>query len=282
MSVRRYGKVLVYPGQGRLMFVTDFHGQIEDFQRVVARFTARLERGEDVYLLFAGDFVHGPVPGMISGWLRRDESVAILGALIPLMEAHPDRVHSLLGNHEHGHIGGKRTQKFYRKLDDDVSVLEDRLGPEASAVARRLFASFSLLALTPCGVMFTHAAPNLDPEQSGLLHKVMTARYDRTDPVVMSLLWPRTVAEPARMEAVFEALRFKGIRPRIAAYGHEIAPQGIDATDHQQIVVSSSFAVADRYKTFLDLDLSAKYAKIGDLRPGVELVRLYPERAAFG
>ena len=45
---------------GRLLFATDFHGQLEDFRRVVAIYERRRAAGEDLYLLFAGDFVHGP------------------------------------------------------------------------------------------------------------------------------------------------------------------------------------------------------------------------------
>jgi len=280
MNVRRYGKILVYPPEGRLIFATDFHGQIHDFRRIVQRFKSRLERGEDLYLLFAGDFVHGPGPGQVSGWLQRDESVTILQELEVLMESYPQRVHSLLGNHEHGHLGGRPTQKFYRGLDDDVNALNRRMGPRMGRAMRSLFSTFSLVALAPCGVVFSHAAPNLDPSNhEDLLREVAMARYDKRDPVVLGLLWPRCVHQPERLDAFLEAMRFKGIQPKVSAYGHEIVPEGVDRSLHKQIVVSTSFAIAARYKTFLELDLSANYSDPADLREGVELVRLYPERA---
>lgn len=278
MTVREYGKLLIYPDHGRLMFATDFHGQLRDFQRIAARFSARRARGEDIYLLFAGDFIHGPRPDQTRGpWLRHDRSPQLLEALIDLLRAHPGRVHALLGNHEHAHLGGVPTQKFYRGIDNDVSALTRRLGPHHDAVCD-LFRSFHLAALSPCGVFFSHAAPNL-PDTPDLLHRITAARYDRRDDVLIKMLWPRGVP-PDKIEAVLAALRFKGIQPRIAAYGHEIIPSGVDRSRHQQIVVSTSFAVADRVKTFLEIDLSADYARPEDLRPGIELVRLYPERAA--
>lgn len=262
------------------MFVTDFHGQIHDFRRVVTRFTARLARGEDLYMLFAGDFVHGPAHGQVHGWLQRDETPAILDELEQLFEAHPDRVHALLGNHEYGHLGGRATQKFYRGLDDDVQALKRRLGPKRSRSAHALFETFSLVAMAPCGMLFSHAAPNLDPRKHPkLLEKIMLARYDRADPIIMSLVWPRFVAEPEQIEGFFQAMRFKGIQPRVAAYGHEIAPRGVERSEHRQVVISSSFAIADRYKTFLEVDLAGRYNSPADLREGVELIRLYPERA---
>lgn len=276
MAVREYGKILVYPATGRLIFATDFHGQLADFQRLAARFTARRARGEDLYLLFAGDFVHGPRPAQPGRWLVDDESPALLDALQVLLDAHPGRVHSLLGNHEHAHLGGMPTRKFYRGIDDDVTALERRLGPARAAQARALFRSFSLLALAPCGVLFSHAAPNLALEP-GLLHRLATARFEQRDDALLQLLWPRAVPDE-RMDEILAALRFKGIQPRIAAYGHEIIPSGVDRSSLRQIVVSTSFAVADRFKTFLELDLSGSYADTAALREGRELVRLYPER----
>ena len=275
--VRQYGKILVYPASGRLMFATDFHGQLQDFLRVTTRFVQRRQDGEDIYLLFAGDFIHGPRPGQGGRWLHPDQSPDLLDSLLDLLEQHPGRIHALLGNHEHAHLGGLPTQKFYRGIDNDVAALARRLGKKKALRAEALFQSFSLLALSPCGVIFSHAAPNLRPEP-GLLHKIATARFDQREDALMRLTWPRGV-EPDRLDAVFRRLRFKGIQPRIAAYGHEIIASGVDRSMHRQIVVSTSFAVADRVKTFLELDLSAQYQEVADLRDGIELVRLYPERA---
>ena len=96
MTVRQYGKILVYPARGRLMFATDFHGQLQDFMRVTTRFVQRRQGGEDIYLLFAGDFVHGPRPGQSGRWLHRDQSPEILEVLEELLRQHPGRIHACL------------------------------------------------------------------------------------------------------------------------------------------------------------------------------------------
>lgn len=275
-GVRRYGNILVYPSQGRLIFATDFHGQIGDFRRVASRFRRRVSRGEDIYLLFAGDFVHGPRPDQVRGWLKKDESPAILEALESLLAEFPERVHSLLGNHEHGHLGGPKTQKFYRGLEDDVSALENRLGASRTAEICALFASFALVALTPCGVMFTHAAPGAS---QATLTDIASARLDRADRLVMELLWPRVIDSPERLDAVFESLKFGGVTPKISVYGHDVVPSGIDRDSYRQVVISTSFAIPDRHKLLLDLDLSGSYQDPFDLREGIELVHLYPEKA---
>jgi hypothetical protein len=275
-GIRRYGNILVYPARGRLIFATDFHGQLADFRRVVSRFQARVARGEDLYLLFAGDFVHGPRDEQVSGWLKPDDSLTILTELEALLAEHPDRVHSLLGNHEHGHLGGPKTQKFYRGIDDDVTALERRLGAERTAEIRSLFSSFALVALTPCGVMFSHAAPGVS---ATTIADIAAARLDRADRSVMELLWPRVVSNPDRLDATFEMMKFGGITPRIAAYGHDVVPSGVDRESYRQVVISTSFAIPDRHKLLLELDLSRQYQDTFDLREGIELVHLYPEKA---
>ena len=275
-GVRRYGNILVYPATGRLVFATDFHGQIDDFRRVATRFRRRMARGEDLYLLFAGDFVHGPRPDQVSGWLKKDESPAVLRALEGLLAEFPQRVHSLLGNHEHGHLGGPKTQKFYRGIDDDVSALERRLGAARTAEVCELFSTFALLALTPCGVMFTHAAPGV---RAATLADIAAARLDRAERLVMELLWPRVISRSDHLDAVFERLKFGGVTPTIAAYGHDVAPQGIDRDSYRQVVISTSFAIPDRHKLLLELELSTRYPDPSALREGIELVHLYPEKA---
>ncbi len=275
-EIRRYGNILVYPAQGRLIFATDFHGQLADFRRVVARFRSRVVRGEDLYLLFAGDFVHGPRADQIRGWLKTDDSPTILRELEALLKEFPDRVQSLLGNHEHGHLGGPKTQKFYRGIEDDVTALEKRLGASRTAEICALFSSFALVALTPCGVMFSHAAPGVI---DATLSDIAAARLDRAERPVMELLWPRVVSSPDRLDATFDIMKFGGVTPRIAVYGHDVVPTGIDRNSYRQVVISTSFAIPDRHKLLLELDLSRQYEDTFDLREGVELVHLYPEKA---
>ena len=70
-----------------------------------------------------------------------------------------------------------------------------------------------------------------------------------------------------------------GLTHKFGSSGCTSGAMMVDRSMHRQIVVSTSFAVADHVKTFLELDLSARYLQVSDLRDGIELVRLYPERA---
>jgi hypothetical protein len=45
------------------------------------------------------------------------------------------------------------------------------------------------------------------------------------------------------------------------------------------MVVSTSFGVNDRHKVYLDLDLAARYPTVHAIRPGHEILPLYPRIA---
>ena len=124
--------------------------------------------------------------------------------------------------------------------------------------------------------MFTHAAPGASQTT---LTDIASARLDRAESLVMELLWPRVIDSPERLEAVFNSLKFGGVTPRIAAYGHDVVPSGVDRDSYRQVVISTSFAIPDRHKLLLEIELSSSYQDPFDLREGIELVHLYPEKA---
>jgi hypothetical protein len=283
-AIRAIGRVLVYPPRGRLLFATDFHGQLDDFRSVVARYEARRTAGEDLYLLFAGDFVHGPAYAREEfpehlGDFHADGTPEILAGLEALLARDP-RVRSLLGNHEHAHIGGPRTQKFHRS-PDEVEFLEACLGPERAARARALFERLSLAALTPCGILFLHAAPQV---RAAGFAEVAAARLDAAPgrkildfydvPILGELLWAKS-ADRAIADRFLERMSFEGMRPHVAVYGHDIIREGVDRVAANQLIISTSFGLRRAQKTLCEVDLAAMYRSADDLRRGVELYPLY-------
>src|SRR3954453_19051381 len=155
-------RVLRLPDHGRLLVCTDLQGCLRDFQRFVQLFEqALLEYQGDAHVLFTGDLIHGPHidpedwPDFL-GEYYRDASGEVMIAYAGLASQYPGRVHALLGNHEHGHIGGPHTAKF---AADEVALLEHILGPAATARMRGILHTFSLAAVLRCGAVFTHGAP---------------------------------------------------------------------------------------------------------------------------
>ena len=124
-------RVLHLPDRGRLLVATDLQGNLRDFLRIQEIFEASHRANAGLaHLLFTGDLIHGPHlapeewPDFL-GAFYRDESPQVMDAFVALQQRFPGHVHAILGNHEHGHIGGPHTAKF---AADEVVVLEAKLG----------------------------------------------------------------------------------------------------------------------------------------------------------
>ncbi len=276
-------RVLRLPDKGRLLVCTDLQGCMRDFNRMVEVFEAALLQYQgDAHLIFTGDLIHGPHidpedwPDFL-GEYYRDASGEVMIAYAGLAAQYPGRVHALLGNHEHGHIGGPHTAKF---AADEVALLEQILGPSGTARMRGIIHTFALAAISRCGAIFTHAAPAAvldsvaDVEAADLSCAGYASPLDVLDnPVIGKMLW-------ARAATAAEARRFvKAMGGTISIYGHDVIPEGFEMVGDEQIVVSTSFGLFDTNKVYASLDLSAKYKTVHDLRIGHELLPLYPDKA---
>lgn len=290
-------KLLYLPGRGRLLVAADLHGNLRDFLAIAARFERLIERQHgEAYLLFLGDLIHGPYllpagwSGAASPYLRgrpyRDESPALLLGFQLLCERYPGRVHALIGNHEHAHLGGPRTALF---APDEVDALEQRLGIEASLQLAAFLRGLPLCALAPCGVLLSHAPPAPDLRSPDDLEALDYRVWSATGPRRLApapgsdgrrqaaqrlaqSLWQQTLS-PFKAQAVLSALS-----AQVLVYGHTVIPQGHQAIGYEQLILSSSFGMEDRHKTLLELDLAGTYLTVEDFHPGVELVPLYQTR----
>jgi hypothetical protein len=276
-------RVIRLPDRGRLLVCTDLQGCMRDFQRMVAVYEqALLDHSGDVHLIFTGDLIHGPHiepedwPDFL-GEYYRDASGDVMIAYAGLAAQYPGRIHALLGNHEHGHIGGPHTAKF---AADEVALLEHILGVTGTARMRGIIHTFALAAVSKCGAVFTHGAPAAqidslaDLESADLSGAGFESPLDLLDtPVVGKILWARSATEA-------EAKRFlRATHGTMAIYGHDVIPEGFEKIGDEQIIVSTSFGLFDQNKVFLNLDLSARYRNVHDLRIGREIVPLYPDKA---
>lgn len=254
----------------------DFHAIADIFER------ADHESDGDAHLIFTGDLVHGPHlhehewPDFL-GEFYRDQSGEVIDELVSMGGQYPDRIHALLGNHEHGHIGGPHTAKFAL---DEVVLLEARLGPSRTRNLHDVLNGFALAAVAPCGAVFTHGAPAAqiasiaEVEKADLQTTEINSVVDILDlPVIGPILWARS----ASTEAARQFVRAMG--GTISIYGHDVIPEGFERIGDEQIIVSTSFGVFDTNKVYLDLDLSARYETVRDLRIGHEILPLYPEKA---
>jgi hypothetical protein len=276
-------RVIRLPDKGRLLVCTDLQGCMRDYNRMVEVFEqALIQYQGDAHLIITGDLIHGPHiepedwPDFL-GEYYRDASGEVMIAYAGLAAQYPGRVHALLGNHEHGHIGGPHTAKF---AADEVALLEHILGPSATARMRGIIHTFALAAVSKCGAVFTHGAPAAviqsvaDVEAADISCSGLASPLDVLDtPVVGKILWARSATE-------FEAKRFlRGMGGTMSIYGHDVIPEGYEKVGNEQIIVSTSFGLFDQNKVYLSIDLAAKYKGVQDLRVGHEILPLYPDKA---
>jgi len=276
-------RVLRLPDRGRLIVCTDLQGCMRDYRRIVEIFHAAQEALDgEAHLLFTGDLIHGPhlAPDDWPDFLGEyylDASGDVVDAYADLAARNPGHVHALVGNHEHGHIGGPHTAKF---AADEVSLLEELLGPKRTQRMKDIIETFALMAIAPCGAVFTHGAPAATIESLADIEAVDLGAFtggsplDILDtPVLGPILWARS-AEPVIARRFLRALG-----GTISIYGHDVIPEGFETIGDEQMVVSTSFGVFDSNKVYLSLDLGGRYPTVHHLRIGREILPLYPDKA---
>lgn len=283
-------KVARLPGEGVLVVATDLQGNMEDYRALLDVVARERESGAPVCLVLCGDMVHGPNrdlarPGAWPehlGTYYEDRSAELVLELVADVERHD--IVCLLGNHEHAHVGGPIVSKFH---EDEAANLELQLGAEAERV-RRFLCGLPLVAVAPCGVVCTHGAPRATEPNLAAFEQLDYVRtregiaYDRVPlwrmteaGTVGALLWARA-ASSEHARALLRATALDGEPNAFVAYGHDIVREGYECIGDEQICVSTSFGLFDRDKVYLRLDLSKRYRGASELRPGWEILPLYP------
>jgi hypothetical protein len=269
------------PDRGTLLVATDLQGNRRDYERLKQLYWDEEARGNEPVLALCGDLVHGPSPDLNAdgawpeylGTPYVDESAALIRDFEQLTRY--ARAFSLLGNHEHAHVGGPVVAKFYC---DEAKVLDEALGADRGRI-HAFFESFPLVASGSCGIVLTHGAPKAT-EQT--IEDFERLRYRGPDSTTFGVLTASTVgkllwARSATADEAKALLRVTtGDGEGAVIYGHDIAAAGYDVAGSEQMCISSSFGVFDRCKTYLRIDLAKRYRSVHDLRPGHEILPLYP------
>ena len=283
--------VTVASTSGPVLVSADLHGNLADFERLRELFLASDARGEQPVWISVGDWVHGPPdaaahPDLVDRFGKplyayRDETPTILDALFALMDRFGDRVLSICGNHEHAHIGGRRTQKFH---SDEAAHLEARLSPAAVDQLRHRFAAWPVVVrLAACGVAITHGAPI--PATVEDFERTRFGRSDgrpdgpptrASDPVLHSAMtrYGFCTGEDAELLA---RLSEPGCELTVLVHGHDREEEGYFATGDVALLLCTSFGARRARKSYLWLERSRRYPSLATLRDGIELRRLWPD-----
>lgn len=271
------------PEEGVLILSTDLQGNLGDYEALKRVYFREQALGHNALLAFCGDMVHGPSPDLNEpgawpahlGTAYVDESAELIRDFEAFTRT--ERSFSVLGNHEHAHIGGPVVPKFH---PDEAAVLDEALGNDRERI-HTFFRSWPLVAVAPCGVVLTHGAPR---RTEPTLQDFENLRYDghRRDSIqamymqgtLGALLWARS-ATPVQARALLAATSLDGKPGAFVAYGHDVVPSGYEKVGDEQICFSTSFGLYDPHKVYLRLDLSRRYRSVHDLREGIEIIPLY-------
>lgn len=280
-------KVARLPDRGVLLIATDLQGNRGDYEAMKAVYARELAAGNEPVLAFCGDMVHGPCPelNLPNMWPSHLGTAYVDDSRELILDferfTRDARAFSVLGNHEHAHIGGPRVPKFY---PDEAAVLDAALGDERERV-HGFLRTWPLVAVAPCGVVLTHGAPrgterSLDDFETltyeGYRGESLWRMLDRG--TVGSLLWARH-ATPEQARALLSTVTLTAAPSAFVVFGHDVVCDGYERIGDEQLCLSTSFGLFDARKTYLRLDLSRRYGSVRELREGVELVALHPDAA---
>jgi len=279
-------KVAHLPREGVLLVATDLQGNWADYCALKELYATEKARGNKPVLLFCGDMVHGPSDELATpetwpdflGTLYQDRSAEVILDFIEFSAE--EMALSLLGNHEHAHVGGPVVSKFHA---DEAAVLNARLGAQCEQVSEFL-STLPLIAVSECGGSFCHGAPrrtepNLESfeslEYAGFGETAITSIHEHT--TLGALLWSR-YATPEQARAFLDATSVSSEHAAgFVAYGHDVVRDGYERIGDEQLCLSTSFGLDDVNKHYLRVDLSKRYGSVHDLRLGHELLPLYPQ-----
>lgn len=163
---------------GRIMVVTDLHGDWDAYSRYRDRFLFLQAQGLADCLLFTGDLIHADDPD-------NDDSLEIVLDVIALRRAFGDAIIYLCGNHELPHIYGISLSRGERVYTPAFEKSLTRSGLRAEVLA--LFDSLPFYIRTRAGISLTHAGaasvisvPSAPPKLFNWSHQEILAWADRT------------------------------------------------------------------------------------------------------
>ncbi|HRI50554.1 MAG TPA: metallophosphoesterase [Pseudomonadota bacterium] len=265
------------PPRGTLLISTDLHGNGEDFRALRARFLQMMQRDPEVHWVVLGDSVHGPDAAARAEhpelYDYPDESGAIVLELLGLRQRYPDSVHYVLGNHDHAHIGGPRTRKFY---DDEAEHLEARLSPPERVALRALFSTAKLAVFAPCGALLSHGSPDDTLRAAADLDAIPLelARCDAYQRRVLATFLQSYGQRGEVTARLLQRLSSTGRELTFVVHGHDRDESGwFIEGDNQACPVI--FGAPRAHKRLLCLDLAARYRSVHELRDGVEIQRVH-------
>lgn len=270
-------KYVILPNKGKMIISTDLHGNYHDYKQLKDIFLQQHQNDNKIYWIILGDVVHGPNREFAEKsplYNFEDLSWQIVEDLISLQTQYPNHIYYILGNHDHGHIGGPHTTKFY---DDEVVALEKKLTSQQQLKMQNFFRKALLAVIAPCGLFLTHGSPDdtlkdiehlnnisFDILQNSDYHnqilKSFLTHYGQESQTTNTLL--RTISKQLQIDL------------HIVVHGHDRDVNGW-FTEGKNQCCPVIFGAFPQKKRYMLVDLSKKYTSTTNFQVNQEIRTLY-------
>lgn len=252
-----YGKLVELPDHGRLIVVTDLHGNLDDYNHYLNLWD---ESDSDFHIVFTGDLIHGLDDSS-------DGSVEILDdAMVKSKEF--SNFHVLLGNHEWAHITNQNIYKNQKPLliefKNLISYKYGFIEPYLTNYIK-FFKTMPYFVKTANGLFISHSGPSDKVKSIEGFNKIFKSDY--SSPILYDFLWNRYYRVTDYIKSDVE--RFLDIvDSKVMVVGH--CPVESYKVFGKQIIMSSSFET--KIKTYLDIDLSMEITDIKDVQKQLKFI----------
>ena len=251
-------KLIELPDYGRLIVVSDLHGNFKDYKRYLKLWD---RDDSDNHIVFTGDLIHSMD--------RSDGSVEIIeDALFKSREY--SNYHCLLGNHEWAHIVGQDIYKADKNLIEDFKLLvthkKGYLEPSLTNYVN-FFKTMPYFLKTANGIFISHAGPSAYISKIEEFNEICFDDYHSS--ALHGFLWNRYASgnNGYTMDDIDNFLKIVGCN--LMVVGHTVVDSGYKIIGNQMILSSSFFTTS---KSYLDIDLSKNYHNMDDLIRNVKIL----------
>jgi serine/threonine-protein phosphatase PP1 catalytic subunit len=244
-------KLIELPDYGRLIVVTDLHGNLDDYEAYLDLWD---ENDSDCHIIFTGDLIHGLD-------MDTDGSVEIVEDAMAKSRRYSN-FHTLLGNHEWAHI---THNEIYKSGEDLLMNFKNLIAFRKGFIEPSLteyikfFKTMPYFAKTANGLFISHSGPSAKVRDIEGFNHIFVWEY--SSPILYDFLWNRfTKVSDYTREDVRRFLDIVGSKYMIV--GH--CPVESYEIFGDQMIVSSSFNT--KVKTYLDIDLSSEINSMKDVQ----------------
>lgn len=251
-------KITKLPKKGRLIVVTDIHGNKEDYDKYINIWDAE---NPFCHILFLGDLIHEVEYG-------KDLSLDILEDIYNNY-IHLPNFHVLLGNHELSQISNddvwkytiNQTYEFNNHIQDRIKNLEmgDVTQKQAEKYYNHIIKQFDYFCMTSNGFFFSHAGISHLALNQLIHQKVDLFNLKIEKPIdykfLEDMIWSRPYDDYMEDE-IDDFLEIVGCK--FMCVGH--TPYNGFHILGNQLIFDSSFCTDNKY--YLDIDLSKDYKDI--------------------